>query len=69
MRSKLPFLGSSLSFTTAPAVPPEPNHPALCARNLAEEGAVLLAQRRVAGDRVAYLAIKARDTKVVGGRA
>jgi hypothetical protein len=47
----------------------EVNRVALCARNLAEEGAVLLAQRRVAGDRVAYLAIKAREPKATGGRA
>ena len=47
----------------------EVNRVALRARNLAEEGTVLLAQRRAAGDRVVYLAIKARDSKATGGRA
>ncbi|EME69969.1 hypothetical protein H261_10482 [Paramagnetospirillum caucaseum] len=53
---------------------PEPvraeiNRVAVCAMDLAGQGRVVLAQRRVGEDRVAYLAIKATPPKAKGGRA
>lgn len=53
---------------------PEPvraeiNRVAVCAMDLAGQGRVVLAQRRVAEDRVAYLAIKAHGQRTTGGRA
>jgi hypothetical protein len=53
---------------------PEPvrcelNRIAAHAMDLARQGQVVLAQRRVGEDRVAYLAIKAHGQQTTGGRA